>query len=57
MKNIFFSLLLLFIVSCGNKNEENLDAVQEEAVMKLKVGEEATTESGLKYEVITLGTG
>ena len=57
MRNILFSLSLLFIISCGNKNEENLEAVQEEAVMKLKVGEEITTESGLKYEVITLGTG
>ncbi len=57
MRNILFSLSLLFIISCGNKNEENLEAVQEEAVMELKVGEEVTTESGLKYEVITLGTG
>ena len=57
MRNILFCLSLLFIISCGNKNEENLEAIQEEAIMKLKVGEEATTESGLKYEVITLGTG
>jgi signal recognition particle subunit SRP54 len=29
----------------------------EEAIVELKIGEEVTTESGLKYEVITLGTG
>jgi len=61
VRNILYCLSLLFIISCGNKNEENtevkLDEVQKEVVMELKVGEEATTESGLKYEVITLGTG
>ena len=57
MKNILFCLLSLFIISCGNKNEENLETVEEEAVMKLKVGEEVVTESGLKYEVLTLGAG
>jgi peptidylprolyl isomerase len=57
VKNILFCLLSLFIISCGNKNEGNLEEVQEEALMELKVGEEVVTESGLKYEVLTLGTG
>ena len=57
MRNILYCLLLLFIISCGNKNEENAEVNLEEAVMKLKIGEEVTTGSGLKYEVITLGTG
>lgn len=57
MRNILFSLSLLFIISCGNKNEENTEVKLEEATMELKVGEEVTTESGLKYEVLTLGTG
>ena len=57
MRNILYCLSLLSIISCGNKNEENIEVRLEEAVMELKIGEEVTTESGLKYEVITLGTG
>ena len=57
MRNILYCLSLLFIISCGNKNEESIEVKLEEAVMELKIGEEVTTESGLKYEAITLGTG
>ena len=57
MRNILYCLLLLFIISCGNKNEENTEVKLEEANMELIIGDEVTTESGLKYEVITLGTG
>jgi len=57
MRIILLSVSLLFIISCGNKNEKNTEVKLEEAAMELKVGEEVTTESGLKYEVITLGAG
>ena len=57
MKNILFCLLLFLIISCGNKNEDSTEINLEEDVMELIIGEEVTTESGLKYEVITLGGG
>jgi len=57
VRNILYCLSLLFIISCGNKNEDNTEVNLEEDVMELIIGAEVTTESGLKYEVITLGTG
>ena len=57
MRNVLYCLSLLFIVCCGNKNEEKMEEKLEEAAMALKIGEELTTESGLKYEIITLGAG
>ena len=55
MKNILLSFLLFFIISCGDKNQKNSNT--KEATMEYKIGEEVTTESGLKYEVIKLGDG
>ncbi len=54
MKNIIFYLSLILIISCGN-NESKTKSEKEE--MELTIGQEVTTESGLKYEVISLGTG
>lgn len=57
MKNVLYCLLLLFIISCGNKNEEKSEIKLKEVAMEFIIGKEVTTESGLKYEVITLGAG
>jgi peptidylprolyl isomerase len=57
MRIILLSVSLLFIISCGNKNEKNTEVKLEESAMELKVGEEITTKSGLKYEVMILGVG
>ena len=59
LKYIITVMSILLVVSCGkNDNEQvsNKTEVKEE-IMNLKVGEEITTESGLKYEVIKLGDG
>ena len=56
-KIVYFCLLSMFITSCGNNNEQNNEVKLEKEKMKLEIGKEVTTDSGLKYEVITLGDG
>ena len=54
MKNVLCFIFMFIFITCGNKDEEPKNT---KVNMELKVGQKITTESGLKYEVIKLGTG
>jgi FKBP-type peptidyl-prolyl cis-trans isomerase len=53
-------ILIITLISCNkpySKEKEVIEEIPKPTINKPVVGEEVTTESGLRYEVITLGTG